>query len=268
MQWAQRACLASALPVAAALVFWAARRRRRQLGQWQPGQPLADDDWLSPQVTVGSGVNQKSYCHTRPPPIAEPVEPLLSTEPLVVVVGLGGVGSHAAHLLLRGGVRRLRLVDFDQVSLSSLNRHATAVRRDVGTPKARALRDQLLRIAPDAQAPRCPCRAHCAARAGLSRLLSRCAGRGVRLTLQRGGRRPAPRRLARPRNRLHRRPAHQGGAPRLLPRARPPRAVRARRRRQGRPLPATPGAADGGDQRPDRHDDAQEYPQERGRAER
>ena len=143
MQWAQRACLASALPLAAALVFWAARRRQRQLGQWRAGQPLAD---------------QKSYCHTRPPPIAKPVEPLLSTEPLVVVVGLGGVGSHAAHLLLRGGVRRLRLVDFDQVSLSSLNRHATAVRRDVGTPKARALRDQLLRIAPDAQAPRRPCR--------------------------------------------------------------------------------------------------------------
>ena len=34
---------------------------------------------------------------------------------LVVVVGLGGVGSHAAHLLLRAGVGRLRLVDFDQV---------------------------------------------------------------------------------------------------------------------------------------------------------
>ena len=212
MQWAQRACLASALPVAAALVFWAARRRRRQLGQWQPGQPLADDHWLSPQVTVGSGDNQKSYCHTRPPPITEPVEPLLSTEPLVVVVGLGGVGSHAAHLLLRGGVRRLRLVDFDQVSLSSLNRHATAVRRDVGTPKARALRDQLLRIAPDAQAPRRPCRAQCACGTEPA-LVTGCAGRGVRLTLQRGGRRPAPRRLAHPRPRLHRRPAHQGRAP-------------------------------------------------------
>ena len=77
------------------------------------------------------------------------------TEPLVVVVGLGGVGSHAAHLLLRGGVRRLRLVDFDQVSLSSLNRHATAVRLEVGTPKAKALRDQLLRIAPEAQVEAC-----------------------------------------------------------------------------------------------------------------
>ena len=35
---------------------------------------------------------------------------------LVIVVGLGGVGSHAAHHLLRAGVGRLRLIDFDQVS--------------------------------------------------------------------------------------------------------------------------------------------------------
>ena len=33
----------------------------------------------------------------------------------VVVVGLGGVGSHAAAMLLRSGVGRMRLVDFDQV---------------------------------------------------------------------------------------------------------------------------------------------------------
>ena len=53
----------------------------------------------------------------------------------MVVVGLGGVGSHCAHALLRGvlpggSVRRLRLIDFDRVSLSSLNRHAVALRRD------------------------------------------------------------------------------------------------------------------------------------------
>lgn len=33
----------------------------------------------------------------------------------VVVVGLGGVGSHAAAMLLRSGVGKLRLIDFDQV---------------------------------------------------------------------------------------------------------------------------------------------------------
>ncbi|KAJ0098998.1 hypothetical protein Patl1_20936 [Pistacia atlantica] len=42
----------------------------------------------------------------------------------VVVIGLGGVGSHAASMLLRSGVGRLLLVDFDQLVAfcpSSLN---------------------------------------------------------------------------------------------------------------------------------------------------
>jgi hypothetical protein len=39
----------------------------------------------------------------------------------VIVVGLGGVGSAAATMLVRSGVRKIRLIDFDQVSLSSLN---------------------------------------------------------------------------------------------------------------------------------------------------
>lgn len=39
----------------------------------------------------------------------------------VVIVGLGGVGSAAATMLVRSGVGRVRLIDFDQVSLSSLN---------------------------------------------------------------------------------------------------------------------------------------------------
>ncbi|KAH7446470.1 hypothetical protein KP509_01G058000 [Ceratopteris richardii] len=69
----------------------------------------------------------------------------------VVVVGLGGVGSHAAVMLARSGVGRLRLVDFDQVSLSSLNRHAVATRADVGVPKAICLRDHILRIFPECQ---------------------------------------------------------------------------------------------------------------------
>ena len=49
----------------------------------------------------------------------------------VVVVGVGGVGSHAAHMLARSGCRRVRMVDFDVVTLSSLNRHAVATRDDV-----------------------------------------------------------------------------------------------------------------------------------------
>ncbi|KAG7338149.1 UBA/THIF-type NAD/FAD binding protein [Nitzschia inconspicua] len=53
----------------------------------------------------------------------------------VCIVGVGGVGSHAACMLARGGVTHLRLIDFDQVTLSSLNRHACATLQDVGIPK-------------------------------------------------------------------------------------------------------------------------------------
>ncbi|KAK4219035.1 hypothetical protein QBC37DRAFT_304685 [Rhypophila decipiens] len=66
----------------------------------------------------------------------------------VVVVGCGGVGSHAAAALARSGVSKLRLIDFDQVSLSSLNRHAVAILADVGSPKVECLSRRLLDIAP------------------------------------------------------------------------------------------------------------------------
>ncbi|OAY79237.1 tRNA threonylcarbamoyladenosine dehydratase [Ananas comosus] len=73
------------------------------------------------------------------------------TESFVVVIGLGGVGSHAASMLLRSGVGRLLLVDFDQVSLSSLNRHAVATREDVGIPKAICLQKHFSAIYPECQ---------------------------------------------------------------------------------------------------------------------
>ncbi|CAD6339643.1 unnamed protein product [Miscanthus lutarioriparius] len=73
------------------------------------------------------------------------------TESYVVVIGLGGVGSHAASMLLRSGVGRLLLVDFDQVSLSSLNRHAVATRDDVGTSKALCLKKHFSMIYPECQ---------------------------------------------------------------------------------------------------------------------
>ncbi len=66
----------------------------------------------------------------------------------VVIVGVGGVGSHCAHMLLRSGVINMRLIDFDQVSLSSLNRHAVATLDDVGIPKVTAMKTKFEAIAP------------------------------------------------------------------------------------------------------------------------
>ena len=58
-------------------------------------------------------------------------------------------------MLLRSGVRKLRVVDFDQVSLSSLNRHAVATREDVGKPKADVLRKHFAKIFPEAEIEVC-----------------------------------------------------------------------------------------------------------------
>ncbi|KAK2020816.1 ThiF family protein [Colletotrichum zoysiae] len=66
----------------------------------------------------------------------------------VIVVGCGGVGSHCTAALARSGVSKLRLVDFDQVTLSSLNRHAVATLADVGIPKVQCLYRRLIAIAP------------------------------------------------------------------------------------------------------------------------
>lgn len=76
-------------------------------------------------------------------------------ESFVVVVGAGGVGSCAALMLVRSGVQRIRIIDFDQVTLSSLNRHAVATLEDVGTPKVRCIKKHFKQIAPFVQVEDC-----------------------------------------------------------------------------------------------------------------
>ena len=69
----------------------------------------------------------------------------------VIVVGVGGVGSHCAVTLARSGVGSLRLIDFDRVTVSSLNRHASAVRREVGIPKVTSLEHFIGSFAPECE---------------------------------------------------------------------------------------------------------------------
>jgi tRNA A37 threonylcarbamoyladenosine dehydratase len=69
----------------------------------------------------------------------------------VIVVGLGGVGSHAANMLVRSGIKKIRLIDFDQVTLSSLNRHAVAYMEDVGKSKAETMYRRLRKVVPWAE---------------------------------------------------------------------------------------------------------------------
>ncbi|KAF9926866.1 hypothetical protein FBU30_003626 [Linnemannia zychae] len=66
----------------------------------------------------------------------------------VIVVGAGSIGSWAASMLIKSGVGKIRIIDYGQISLTGLNHHAAAARKDVGTPKAIAMKKAFRTIAP------------------------------------------------------------------------------------------------------------------------
>lgn len=67
----------------------------------------------------------------------------------VTVFGLGGVGSYAVEGLARSGVGHLKLVDFDEVCITNINRQIQAVHGAVGKSKAVLLADRARQIDPD-----------------------------------------------------------------------------------------------------------------------
>ena len=66
------------------------------------------------------------------------------------IAGAGGIGSNVAVCLVRSGVRQLKIVDFDTVDHSNLNRQFY-FHDQIGRPKVEALAENLKRIAPDLQ---------------------------------------------------------------------------------------------------------------------
>ncbi|MCU0287386.1 MAG: sulfur carrier protein ThiS adenylyltransferase ThiF [Acidobacteria bacterium] len=66
----------------------------------------------------------------------------------VAVAGCGGIGSNAAVALVRAGIGKLIIADYDIVELSNLNRQYFFL-GDIGKKKTKALADHLLNINPD-----------------------------------------------------------------------------------------------------------------------
>jgi len=66
----------------------------------------------------------------------------------VAVFGLGAVGFYTVEALARAGVGRLRLVDFDTIQPSNLNRQLLALTSTVGRPKIALARQRVLDINP------------------------------------------------------------------------------------------------------------------------
>lgn len=69
----------------------------------------------------------------------------------VTVVGLGAVGGYAMEGLVRSGVSRLRLVDFDTVHPTNINRQILALESTIGRPKVEVARERALEINPDCE---------------------------------------------------------------------------------------------------------------------
>ncbi len=68
----------------------------------------------------------------------------------VMVLGVGGVGSHCIEALARSGVGTFILVDNDKVSLTNINRQSIAYQSTVGEYKTKLMKDRIWDINPGA----------------------------------------------------------------------------------------------------------------------
>ena len=98
----------------------------------------------------------------------EGIEALASAS--VAVYGLGGVGGAAAMDLVRAGLGRIVVLDFDLVQESNLNRLYYAYRDDVGRPKAEVFARRAREVNPDIEVV---ARADFMSGAGASELVAR-----------------------------------------------------------------------------------------------
>ncbi len=66
----------------------------------------------------------------------------------VAVVGLGAVGGMCLESLVRSGVGSVRLIDFDRISITNLNRQILATHQNIGVPKIEVARERVKAINP------------------------------------------------------------------------------------------------------------------------
>ncbi len=69
----------------------------------------------------------------------------------VTIIGLGAVGGFAAEGLARSGISKFRLVDFDNISRSNINRHVAALESTIGRSKVNVIAERIRDINPDAE---------------------------------------------------------------------------------------------------------------------
>jgi len=69
----------------------------------------------------------------------------------VAVFGVGGVGSYAAEAIVRSGLGKIILVDYDIIDITNINRQVHATTKTVGRPKVEVMKERLLEVNPNLQ---------------------------------------------------------------------------------------------------------------------
>lgn len=69
----------------------------------------------------------------------------------VLIVGLGAVGGYALEGIVRAGVNRIRIVDFDRFSETNINRQLLATTKTLGHQKTDVAKQRILDINPHCQ---------------------------------------------------------------------------------------------------------------------
>jgi adenylyltransferase/sulfurtransferase len=76
----------------------------------------------------------------------------------VLVVGMGGLGTPAAHFLAAAGIGEITICDADHVDLTNLQRQVLYATADIGMPKVDAAAQRLAAVNPDVRVTRVPVR--------------------------------------------------------------------------------------------------------------
>ncbi len=66
----------------------------------------------------------------------------------VLVLGIGGVGTHAVEALARTGIGSLTLVDHDVIAITNINRQLHSMESTIGRPKVEVMQERVLDINP------------------------------------------------------------------------------------------------------------------------
>lgn len=69
----------------------------------------------------------------------------------VLVLGLGGVGGYVVEALIRSGISRVIIVDFDRIDITNLNRQIIANTNNIGEFKTEEFKKRILSINPSVE---------------------------------------------------------------------------------------------------------------------